>query len=75
MKEVMRMRTTLNIPENIIKEAEVLYGTKNRSRAVECALKDAIRIKKLQVLKELKGKIMFDEEAIKRIRISETDEI
>ncbi len=65
------MRTTLNLPESIIKEAEALYDTQNRSKAVEYALKDAIRFKKLQALKGLKGKISFDEEAIDKIRGSE----
>ena len=42
------MRTTLNISEEIIKEAEALYNTTNRSKAVEMALKDAIRLKKIE---------------------------
>ena len=65
------MRTTLNISEQIIKEAEVLYGTDNRSKAVENALADAIRYKKLQAFKQLKGKISFDEELIDKIRSME----
>ncbi len=42
------MRTTLNISSEVIREAEALYGMKNRSQAIENALKDAIRIKKLE---------------------------
>lgn len=45
------MRTTLNISDSLLKETEALYNTKNRSKAVEEALSDAIRLKKLQNLK------------------------
>jgi Arc/MetJ family transcription regulator len=56
------MRTTLNISDDIIAETQALYDAKNRSNAVEQALKDAIRFKKLQKLFALKGKVDFDEE-------------
>lgn len=68
------MRTTINISEEIIKEAETLYNTKNRSKAVENAIKDAIRFKKLKEFIALKSKITFDEEYIKKIRDSEINE-
>ncbi len=68
------MRTTLNLSEQIIKDVEALYGSENRSRAVEKALEDAIKQKKLQAFMALKGKIEIDEEAVKRIREVETDE-
>lgn len=74
MKEMMILRTTLNISEEILKETETLYNTKNRSKAVENALKDAIRLKKLQLLMDLKGKLNFDEEEIEKMRSAETDE-
>jgi metal-responsive CopG/Arc/MetJ family transcriptional regulator len=74
MKELMLMRTTLNLSEQIVKEVEALYGSENRSRAVEKALEDAIRHKKLQAFMALKGKVEIDEEAVKRIREVETDE-
>ncbi len=68
------MRTTINVSEDIIKEAEALYETSNRSKAVESALIDAIRYKKLQAFMDLKGKISFDEEFLSRIRSLELDE-
>ncbi|MCE5329446.1 type II toxin-antitoxin system VapB family antitoxin [bacterium] len=68
------MRTTINIPEEIIKEAEALYGTTNRSRAVEYAIKDAVRFKKLKELMALKSKITFNEKYIKTVRDVEIDE-
>ena len=62
------MRTTINISNDVIRETEVLYGLKNRSKSIEAALIDAIHAKKLEKLKALKGKIHFDEEAIGRFR-------
>lgn len=68
------MRTTLNISDSIIAETQTLYDTKNRSNAVEQALKDAIRYKKLQKLFALKGKIVFDEEYLEEQRRAEINE-
>lgn len=68
------MRTTLNISEDVIKEAEVIYKAKSRSEMVETALKDAVRFKKLQQFMKLKGNIEFDEESIERLRSAEIEE-
>jgi Arc/MetJ family transcription regulator len=74
MKEMMLMRTTLNISEDVIKEAEAIYKAKSRSEMVETALKDAVRFKKLQQFMKLKGNIEFDEESIERLRSAEIEE-
>lgn len=68
------MRTTINISDDIVKETQALYNTTNKSNAIESALKDAIRFKKLQKLMELKGKLNFDEEAVNDLRRAEIDE-
>lgn len=68
------MRTTINISEDIIKETEALYKTNSRSSSVECALKDAIRFKKIQMLKNLKNKIDFDASSIENLREAEINE-
>ena len=69
------MRTTLNISEDLIKEAETLYQTENRSKAVENALRDAIKMKKLESFKQLKGKIQFDTAtSVDELRSLENDE-
>ncbi|MFW5985754.1 MAG: type II toxin-antitoxin system VapB family antitoxin [Halanaerobiales bacterium] len=68
------MRTTLNISDTVIKEAEAVYKAKSKSEMVENALKDAVRFKKIQQLMNLKGNIEFDEETIKRIRSAEINE-
>ncbi len=68
------MRTTLNLSELIVKEVEALYGSKNRSKAVEKALEDAVRQRKLQAFMALKGQVEIDVEATKKIRKAELDE-
>lgn len=67
------MRTTLNISDDLVAETQAIYNTKNRSNAVEQALKDAIRFKKLQKLFALKGKVDFDEEYLEAQRRVETE--
>jgi len=69
------MRTTINVSDQVLKETEELYNSTNRSNAVENALKDAIRFKKIQMLIDLKGKISFDDKSIENIRRAEIDEI
>jgi len=68
------MRTTINLPDNVIRETEALYNANTRSKSIENALKDAIRFKKLQLFIQLKSKIHFDEEAIRNLREKEIDE-
>lgn len=64
------MRTTLNISDDVLKEVWEIYNKKNKSKAVEEALKDAIRNKRMSRLKSLKGKIDFevDPEDIEKMR-------
>ena len=68
------MRTTLNLPDDLVRETQALYNSDNRSNAVENALKDAIRYKKLQMLIALKGKIDFDGASVDKLREAEADE-
>ena len=49
------MRTTLNLSEELVREVEALYGSGNRSKAVEKALEEAVQQKKTKSLHELKG--------------------
>jgi len=67
----MRLRTTINISDSIIKETEALYNAGSRSEAIEEALKVALRYKKIQLLKSMKGRITFDEEKINSFRQAE----
>lgn len=68
------MRTTLNLSDKIVEETQALYDTQNRSNAVEQALKDAIRYKKLQKIMSLKGKVEIDDDYLKEQRRSEINE-
>jgi len=67
----VRMRTTINIDDQLIKEAEAIYKAESRSKAIEFALRDALRMKKMEKLKSLIGKIEFDEDAMRKLRDSE----
>jgi len=69
------MRTTINISDSIVREAKALYMTKNRSRAIENAIKDAVRFHKLKELTALKSQISFDEDKVKALREMETKEL
>ena len=65
------MRTTINIDDQLIKEAEAIYKAESRSKSIEYALRDALRMKKMEQFRSLIGKIEFDEEAIRQLRDSE----
>ena len=62
------MRTTINIDDQLIKEAEAIYKAESRSKSIEYALRDALQMKKMERLKELVGKIEIDEEAMRQLR-------
>ena len=68
------MRTTINIADSLIREVESLYNAGSRSKSVENALKDAVRLKKMDAFMGLKGNIDIDEEAVKKIREAELGE-
>lgn len=51
------MRTTLNIKEDLLKEAKNLSGAKTKKETVEMALEEFVRKKKMEKLIELDGKI------------------
>lgn len=62
------MRTTINISDSLIKEVEAVYKSDSRSKSIEYAIKDALLQKRLELLKEMTGKIEFDEKAINEAR-------
>jgi Arc/MetJ family transcription regulator len=64
------MRTTINIDDQLIRETETVYKADSRSKSIEAALRDALRMKRMEKLKELVGNVEFDEEAIKNLRDS-----
>lgn len=65
------MRTTININDQLIRETEAIYKAESRSKSIEKALLDILQIKKRERLKELVGKIKFDEDAVRKFRNSQ----
>ena len=51
------MRTTLDIPEDLMEEAKRLLGYKSKTDVIIFALKELIRRKRIEELKGLMGKI------------------
>lgn len=54
------MRTTLNIPEDLIEEARSLLKFQSKTDTVIVALEELIRKKKVEQLKRLAGKVELD---------------
>jgi hypothetical protein len=51
------MRTTLDLPEDLLTEARTLAGTRSKTVTVVLALKDFIDRKKIEELRKLRGSI------------------
>ena len=54
------MRTTLDIPEPLIEEARRLLGFKSKTDTVVLSLKEMIRRKRIEELKDLMGSIRLE---------------
>jgi Arc/MetJ family transcription regulator len=54
------MRTTLDLPEALIEEARRLLGFKSKTDTVVLSLKEMIRRKRIEELKELMGSVRLD---------------
>jgi Arc/MetJ family transcription regulator len=54
------MRTTLDIPEELVEEAKRLLGFKSKTDVVIVALREVIRRRRLDELKDLAGAIELD---------------
>lgn len=53
----VHMRTTLDLPENLVIEAMKLTRIKTKTQVIITALEELIRKSKLSQIKEFKGKI------------------
>ena len=51
------MRTTLNLPEDLIAEAMELSPHRTKTAVIVAALEDFVRRRRIQSLKEFKGKV------------------
>ena len=54
------MRTTLNLPDDLVKELVKVTGEKNKTRLIRTALADMLKRIKREKLIEFRGKIDFD---------------
>ena len=54
------MRTTLDIPEELIEEARHLLGFKSKTDTVVLSLRELIRRRRLDELKSLLGSVRLD---------------
>ncbi|HSD10154.1 MAG TPA: type II toxin-antitoxin system VapB family antitoxin [Candidatus Binatia bacterium] len=54
------MRTTLDLPEDLIEEARRLLGFKSKTDTVVLSLRELIRRRRLEELKELMGAVRLD---------------
>ena len=54
------MRTTLDLPENLIKEAMDLTHAKTKTALIIQAVEDLIRKSKIDGIKDFKGKVDLD---------------
>jgi Arc/MetJ family transcription regulator len=56
-KQEHKVRTTLFIKEELLEEAKKVLGAKTKKEAVEKALEELVRRKKVKKLIELEGKV------------------
>ena len=54
------MRTTLDLPENLLKEAMKVTHTRTKTAVIIKALEDLVRKSKISDLKKYRGKIDLD---------------
>ena len=54
------MRTTMDLPEDLLEKAKSISGTRSKTAAVILALKDYIDRKKIDSLRKLRGSIAVE---------------
>ena len=54
------MRTTLDIPEDLLEEARSVLGFKSKTDTVVLSLRELIRRRRIEELKDLLGKVELD---------------
>jgi Arc/MetJ family transcription regulator len=57
------MRTTLDLPEDLVNEAKAMLGYKSKTDTIVFALKELVRRKKIEDLIGMFGKVKFDLDA------------
>jgi Arc/MetJ family transcription regulator len=54
------MRTTLDLPEELLEEARRLLAFKSKTDTVVFSLRELVRRKRIEELKDLAGKVQLD---------------
>jgi Arc/MetJ family transcription regulator len=54
------MRTTLDLPEELLEEARAALGFKSKTDTIVLALRELVRRQRLEELKTLMGKVRLD---------------
>lgn len=62
------MRTTLDIPEDLLTEARELLGFKSKTDTIVLALRELVRRQKIEDLKSMFGKTKLDVDLAKSRR-------
>ena len=57
---MIRMRTTLDLPEGLVEEARTAVGFKSKTDTVVFALKEVVRRSRVEELKSMFGKLKID---------------
>ncbi len=57
---MIRMRTTLDLPDGLVEEAQRLLGFKSKTDVVVVSLQDLIRRRRIDELKSLFGHVQID---------------
>lgn len=56
----MTLRTTVDLPEELVEKARRLYGTKTRTATLILGLQKLIDDKRIEDLRSLRGKLKLD---------------
>jgi Arc/MetJ family transcription regulator len=54
------MRTTLDLPRDLLVEAQRLAGTSSKTATIIYSLQELIRLKKIEELRKLRGRLELD---------------
>lgn len=57
---MLRMRTTLDLPEDLLEEARTTLGFKSKTDTVVMALRELVRRRRLDELKALMGRVRLE---------------
>lgn len=57
---MIRMRTTLDLPEDLLEEARTTLGFKSKTDTVVMALRELVRRRRIEDLKGLMGRVQLE---------------